>query len=78
MGYKVSKKDRQKIFDLLGKIEMEGLQDYKDCLVEIISKDGTLKRFYDEEVNLKGERAGIKWLQEVLGHFSKRCDIYKP
>ena len=57
---------------------MEGLKDYKDCLVEIISRDGTLKRFYDEEVSLKGEKAGIEWLQEVLGHFTKRCDIHKP
>ncbi len=77
-GYKVSKKDRQKILDLIGKIEAEGLRDYRDCLVEIISKDGTLKRFYDEEVEKRGEKAAVQWLLEVLGHYSKRCEIYKP
>lgn len=52
---------------------------YRECLLKILASgpDKTLVRLYAYKRDKEGQSAADKFLIDVIGHYSKKCDIYK-
>lgn len=52
---------------------------YRECLLKILASgpDKTLVSMYIYKLDNEGQAAADKFLMDVIGHYSKKCDIYK-